>query len=770
MSEIIDEELPLALITRLSPLNPRQDMTSDVSTLAATIRARGLLHPILVHALPGDEPGEFSVLAGGRRWRALRLLDSEDLDSPFVRVHIFKGSEAEAREAALAEAVTQKPLHPVEEFEAFADLEKSGFDIPTIARDFALTERHVKQRLALGRLSPRVRALWREGTISRDLAEVFTAGTIEAQDAALDSCGDAPQLYFVRKALRREGVGAHEPLAKFILAEPARRASYELLGGRIEESLFSEETILLDRTIAKNYVDGSLLEAAEEIMQQEGWGRAEIAGGADPDPIEVEPDYTAKEERRIEVIRAECRECTDGDRRLALDKEVDEIDIRAFLRAVPKKQRAALGVRAELDGQGQLEIIRAVPQAWPDEVEEMLAGTAARDPTIGEIVQAGGKAAKTRERGEPEPPAIPPAPGGKEAEEIFRDALGAGLASATARNPYLALAFATAALGCSHGCIGVGLRTTFDEPDAPPRHDLLQRLAPSHFLTALAIVAPISLIDLTAAFAELVARTICFDDVKPAQTQNFLSLATRMGAVRNDVAEALDYKALFQALSREDALDAIRAIDGEAAALDAAKLRKPKIVERAAILAKDRKWLPEALESLCAREAEDTRSTAQAMVEAIEADEKELDDDAAAEVFDARRATRETAGDADATETDENAGEAAGEAKPNTIDIAQSEWTKEVETVCIGQRDLPIMAQFLAMRCYRDEASKITLSDFRDAMWDFGENLDPDYLLATGEQDGPLADLGITQKRIKGVSYLIGLAIREDSEARKAAE
>lgn len=65
MSEIIDDELPLSLITGLSPLNPRQDMTSDVSTLAATIRARGLSHPILVHALVGEEG--YAVLAGGRR-------------------------------------------------------------------------------------------------------------------------------------------------------------------------------------------------------------------------------------------------------------------------------------------------------------------------------------------------------------------------------------------------------------------------------------------------------------------------------------------------------------------------------------------------------------------------------------------------------------------------------------------------------------------------------------------------------------------------------
>lgn len=749
MSEIIDDELPLSLITRLSPLNPRQDMTSDVSTLAATIRARGLLHPILVQALAGDEIGEFAVLAGGRRWRALRLLDSEDLDAPFVRVHIFKGSEAEAREAALAEAVTQKPLHPVEEFEAFSDLEKSGFDVPTIAADFALTERHVRQRLALGRTIAPVRALWREGTISRDIAEIFAAGSPEAQEAALQAEMALPEFsrwagYRIRKLIRREVVEAQEALAKFILGEPARRASYELLGGRVEESLFSEETVLLDRAIAQNFVNGYLLQAAEEIMQQEGWGRAEIASGAhpDPDPVDVEPDYTAKEERRLEAIKAQLRDAHDPEDRAALEREEEEIDTRAFLRAVPKKARATLGVRAEMDGQGRLEIIRAIPQAEPEELPEQEDGDA---PTVS---GSNRRASNPRERNEPEPPAIPPAPGGKEADEIFQDALGAGLASATARNPYLALALATAALGCSHGCIGIGLRTTFDEVDAP-RHELLQRLESSHFLTALAIVAPIPLADLSAAFAELVARAICFDDVKPGQTRNFMSLATRMGAARNDVADALDYKALFAALSREDALDAIRAIDGEAAANEAAKLRKPKIVERAAILAKDRKWLPGALATLFASEPQDTRSTAQAMVEAIESDE---------------------AGQGEVERRGDEIWSGAEDAPAEDAALAQLAWTKDVETFCLASRSLPVLAKFLAERCYRDDESKIYLSEFREALAEFGKGLDPHFALSAREQDAALADLGIKQKRIQGATHLIGLALRKVSEARQAAE
>lgn len=150
-----------------------------------------------------------------------------------MSVRIFKDSDAEAREAALAEAVTQKPLHPVEEFEAFADLEKSGFDVPTIARDFALTERRVRQRLALGRLSPRVRRLWREGKISRDLAEVFTMGTIQAQEALLDGCGDQipPLTPFARRCVASSSKRMRRSRNSFSPSrDAARRRAGECLG------------------------------------------------------------------------------------------------------------------------------------------------------------------------------------------------------------------------------------------------------------------------------------------------------------------------------------------------------------------------------------------------------------------------------------------------------------------------------------------------------------------------------------------------------------
>ena len=105
---------------------------------------------------------------------------------PSITARLFEGSDSEAREAAIAVSVTQKPLHPVDEYEAFAALEAGGMTIADIARDFAQSERQVSQRLALGRLSPRVLALWREGTSTANRRRHLHCGRIAAQEAMLD--------------------------------------------------------------------------------------------------------------------------------------------------------------------------------------------------------------------------------------------------------------------------------------------------------------------------------------------------------------------------------------------------------------------------------------------------------------------------------------------------------------------------------------------------------------------------------------------------------
>src|SRR5271170_6424307 len=64
------QETPIELI-RPNPEQPRRDFDeADLDELAASIRERGLLQPILVRPAPSGEPGEFQIVAGERRWRA----------------------------------------------------------------------------------------------------------------------------------------------------------------------------------------------------------------------------------------------------------------------------------------------------------------------------------------------------------------------------------------------------------------------------------------------------------------------------------------------------------------------------------------------------------------------------------------------------------------------------------------------------------------------------------------------------------------------------
>jgi len=62
-------ELPIEMIHR-NPNQPRMDFSGDdLDTLAASIRDKGVLQPVLVRPSP-EKPGEYQLVAGERRWRA----------------------------------------------------------------------------------------------------------------------------------------------------------------------------------------------------------------------------------------------------------------------------------------------------------------------------------------------------------------------------------------------------------------------------------------------------------------------------------------------------------------------------------------------------------------------------------------------------------------------------------------------------------------------------------------------------------------------------
>ena len=294
---MIQETISLHAIVGLSPFNPRQDMESDVSELAATIRAQGLTDPLVVRVADADA-ATFEVLAGGRRWRALKSIEAREVD-----VRIFEGSEVEARELALALAVTHKPHHPVEEYEAFAALERAGMSQERIARDFGLTERHVRQRLALGKLAPRLREMWRAGEIDADVARAWATGSVAAQEALLEEFTREKREHSikaeweVRRRLRGEALAPNSAIANFLNAAPDHLQAYTAAGGRIEQELWDEGARICDGPIASKLVNDLLRAEAQRVADAEGWGYAFAEDEGDDDVREIEYEHTRRKRR-----------------------------------------------------------------------------------------------------------------------------------------------------------------------------------------------------------------------------------------------------------------------------------------------------------------------------------------------------------------------------------------------------------------------------------------------------------------------------------------
>jgi ParB family chromosome partitioning protein len=119
--------VPVELIDA-NPHQPRQTFDEEgLAALAESVRARGVLQPVLVRALAG---GRYELIAGERRLRAARIAELPEIPA-VVRQH----DDAASLEIALIENMARADLTPVEEARACAALvEELGLSHEEVGR------------------------------------------------------------------------------------------------------------------------------------------------------------------------------------------------------------------------------------------------------------------------------------------------------------------------------------------------------------------------------------------------------------------------------------------------------------------------------------------------------------------------------------------------------------------------------------------------------------------------------------------------------------
>lgn len=357
-------------------INARSTGRSDgIDSLAASILAKGIIEPLAVRISSTDDQ-KAEIIDGNRRWAALKKLsDLGDISFDYpVPVHYRPedADDVDARESSLVANIERLPLHPIDQFEEFSRLSER-YTPEEIAGRYGITERLVRQRVALGGLHPDIREAWRAGKLRDDAAHAFTLATDQKQ-----------QLKIFKKLEKQHSLWSHNIKAELGVNHDAAKAlkiigveAYRAAGGHLVEDLFGDDWIVSDPKLAQRLL-AERLQAEINALLADGWSFAVLRESV-KDPwnwprLKPSGKATATDEENkrlaeIDKARDEINARGESDDGLSDEDEarLDELEIEREriesvidLRRWGAKQKKMAGCFVEVDHRGAISITYGV--------------------------------------------------------------------------------------------------------------------------------------------------------------------------------------------------------------------------------------------------------------------------------------------------------------------------------------------------------------------------------------------------------------------------
>jgi ParB family transcriptional regulator, chromosome partitioning protein len=201
-------ELPVGML-RPGRFQPRTRMDpQSIAELADSIRAQGLIQPILVRAVDG---GKYEIIAGERRWRAAQLAGLSQ-----VPVVVRDVPDQSALAMALIENIQREDLNPLEEANGIQRL-INEFDMThdAAAQAVGRSRSAVTNLLRLLNLSKAVQDLLMEGKLEMGHARALLAVNLARQaEVAHQIITQGLSVRETERLVGRTEVGAHKGVRK----------------------------------------------------------------------------------------------------------------------------------------------------------------------------------------------------------------------------------------------------------------------------------------------------------------------------------------------------------------------------------------------------------------------------------------------------------------------------------------------------------------------------------------------------------------------------
>jgi ParB family chromosome partitioning protein len=210
----------------------KQFQSKELGELAASIRQKGILQPIVVRKISEKK---YEIIAGERRWRAAQLAGKNTVPA------IVKDADTkEVLELALIENIQRQDLNPIEEAEAYQHLiEKYNMTQQDLADRVGKDRVTVANLLRLSKLDPEVRELVKTNQLTLGQAKVL----LSAPDLNI-------QKRLARKSVRAGlSVRALERLVKRIQEKPDSAGDLDIEVDTVSERLLKELALELQKEL-----------------------------------------------------------------------------------------------------------------------------------------------------------------------------------------------------------------------------------------------------------------------------------------------------------------------------------------------------------------------------------------------------------------------------------------------------------------------------------------------------------------------------------------
>jgi ParB family chromosome partitioning protein len=165
---VVVRQIPLAQID-VNPDQPRKTFTgSDLADLAASIREKGVLTPILLRTVK-NRPNMYEIVAGERRYRASKMEGLVEIPAIIKNL-----ADDNAMEIALIENVQRENLNPIEEAAAYVNLmNKCKYTMDDVSRLIGKSESYIRNLIRLNALPASVKKMVEQGEISASHARAI---------------------------------------------------------------------------------------------------------------------------------------------------------------------------------------------------------------------------------------------------------------------------------------------------------------------------------------------------------------------------------------------------------------------------------------------------------------------------------------------------------------------------------------------------------------------------------------------------------------------